>query len=415
MTQENGAARSAAVGASGHPGSKIVVIKLGTSSILSEKTLEPKIRILASIAETVSLLRQRGHRVVIVSSGAIGVGRVHMGIKEKPKNTGERQALAALGQLRLMTLWDNLFRALGMNTAQVLLTRADIADSPRYVNAKTTLETLLSPEFNAVPIVNENDTVSVYEMRFGDNDSLSAITAGMMGADYLFLCTDVDGLYTDNPRSNPNARRLRVVRNVTEAREAASVQSMGSSFGTGGMQTKLIAAELATAAGVATVILNGESPENIAKIVEKDLAALPSPSDEDLDDPACTLFVPSALRMPVRKWRILHAMHPNGTLVIDQGAYERISRKESGGRLLPAGVVRVDGVWSRLQAVRLAVQCQHTDGTTSEEEVGRALANYTSSECERVKGLQSSQMEEAIGALDSLYITDQVALAAPAL
>lgn len=370
------------------PVSKTVVIKLGTSSILSEDTLEPKIRILASLAETVSLLRLRGHRVVIVSSGAIGVGRVKMGIKERPKNLGERQALAALGQLRLMTLWDSFFGALGINIAQVLLTRADIADSPRYHNARTTLETLLSGDFKAVPIVNENDTVSVFEMRFGDNDSLSAITAGIIDADYLFLCTDVDGLYTDNPRSHPDAYRLHVVPDMDMARKAASVKSLGSNFGTGGMQTKLIAAELATAAGVTTVILNGEHPENIARIVESDLASQPGVEQMQLNDPPHTLFLPSKIRMPARKWRILHAMHPCGSLWIDQGAYERLSRKESGGRLLPAGVLAVDGTWERLQAVRLLVRDVQEDGNYIDKEVGRALVNYTSVDCERIKGLQ---------------------------
>ena len=287
-----------------------------------------------------------------------------------------------------MTLWDSFFGALGINIAQVLLTRADIADSPRYHNARTTLETLLSGDFKAVPIVNENDTVSVFEMRFGDNDSLSAITAGIIDADYLFLCTDVDGLYTDNPRSHPDAYRLHVVPDMDMARKAASVKSLGSNFGTGGMQTKLIAAELATAAGVTTVILNGEHPENIARIVESDLASQPGVEQMQLNDPPHTLFLPSKIRMPARKWRILHAMHPCGSLWIDQGAYERLSRRESGGRLLPAGVLAVDGTWERLQAVRLLVRDVQEDGNYIDKEVGRALVNYTSVDCERIKGLQ---------------------------
>lgn len=387
-----------------HGAGKTVVIKLGTSSILSETSLEPKIRIMSAIVETVSQLRKQGHRVVLVCSGAIGVGRVRMGMSERPQLLGERQALAALGQLRLMTLWDNLFGMLGLHIAQVLLTRADLADSPRYVNARTTLETLLSDKFDAVPIVNENDTVSVFEMRFGDNDSLSAITAGIIDADYLFLCTDVDGLYTDNPRTNPNARRLNVVRDMNEARQATCVQSMGSSFGTGGMQTKLVAAELAMAAGVATVILNGAHPENIARIVEQDIFMHASDNTQ-LDDPPCTLFLPNTERLPAQKWRILHAMHPCGSLIIDEGAYNRISRKESGGRLLPVGVLHVEGNWDRLQAVRLKVQ-----RSNEVVEVGRALANYTSMECERIKGLQSSKIADVIDTVDTLYITDQVVL-----
>ncbi|WFD31342.1 glutamate 5-kinase [Malassezia sp. CBS 17886] len=405
-------------GAAERAGSKTIVIKLGTSSILSETTLQPKIKIMSSFVETVSLLRQRGHRVILVCSGAIGVGRVRMGHSEQPRDLGERQALAALGQLRLMTLWDNLFGVLGVNVAQVLLTRADLADSPRYHNARTTLDTLLSPKFNAVPIVNENDTVSVYEMRFGDNDSLSAITAGIVDADYLFLCTDVDGLYTENPRTNPSARLLRVVHAVDEARQAASVKTMGSNFGTGGMQTKLVAAELATAAGVATVILNGERPESIAQVIahgavlQDTHAHIAALQDTPARLPNHTLFLPSPQRLPARKWRILHAMHPTGSLVIDEGAYERISQKESGGRLLPAGVVGVEGNWERLQAVRLLVRRRRAeDGRVEHVEVGRALANYASIECERIKGMQSAQITEILGGAESPYVTDQVALA----
>ncbi|WFD02771.1 glutamate 5-kinase [Malassezia obtusa] len=392
---------------------KTVVIKLGTSSILSESTMQPKIRIMASIVEAVLHLRKAGHRVILVCSGAIGVGRVRMGMQERPKDLGQRQALAALGQLRLMSLWDSLFGVVGINVAQVLVTRTDLADSNRYHNARTTLDTLMSSTIDAVPIVNENDTVSVYEMRFGDNDSLSAITAGLVDADFLFLCTDVDGLFTDNPRTNPDARRLHLVRTVDEARRAASVKTLGSSFGTGGMQTKLIAAELATAAGVATVILNGEHPDNIVRIVEQGVpkVSLDAPETTVLNDPPHTMFLPSESRMPARKWRILHAMHPVGSLVIDQGAYDRISSKDSGGRLLPAGVVGVQGNWERLQAVRLLVRQRASDTDAWEDvEVGRALANYTSIECERIKGLQSTQIFEVLGCADSNYITDQIVL-----
>lgn len=433
--------------------------------------------------------------------------------RKKPKSVGERQALAALGQLRLIALWDYLFGTVGIDVAQVLLTRNDIADRPRYNNARTTLNTLLSPPFNAIPIVNENDTVSVSELRFGDNDTLSAITAGLVDADYLFLCTDVDGLYTGNPRSDPNARRLGVVEDVAAASKAVSVATMGSSFGTGGMQTKLIAAELATAAGVATVILNGEHPENMLKVVAKGIPApatssageaggfrmdslassVSSLASEEkeligyppLDGPAHTIFLPKRDPLSSRKWSILHALHPAGALIIDEGAFNRIARQDSGGRLLPAGVVGVEGNWERMQAIRLVVRrhisksVPHTSGLeegaplsasarslgqyllrgdseavsgtktppvidslrkdasvppspapageaamTAETiggaegedwewqlvEVGRALANYTSIESERIKGLKSSQISSVLGYADSDYVTDQVAL-----
>ncbi|PWN28472.1 glutamate 5-kinase [Jaminaea rosea] len=384
-----------------------IVIKLGTSSVLSLDTLTPKLSLLSSIVETCHSLRLQGHRVVIVCSGAIGIGRMRMGIREKPKGVGERQALAALGQLRLMALWDNLFHQVGIDVAQVLLTRNDIADRPRYLNARTTLQTLLTT-YHSIPIVNENDTVSTSELRFGDNDTLSAITAGLVDADYLFLCTDVDGLYTGNPRSDPNARRLGVVRSVQEARRAVSVDTMGSDFGTGGMQTKLIAAELATAAGVATVIVNSQRPEDVADIVAKGIPVMTEEREGDksssqganghpdslassvasllppetaslvghppLTAPNHTLFLPTPSPLPSRKWSLLHALHPSGSIVIDEGAYRRLSKHESGGRLLPAGVVGIKGHWERMQAVRLVVRrAKASEGEQGQGHSGSSL------------------------------------------
>lgn len=408
-----------------------IVIKLGTSSILSESTLQPKLSILSSLVETCSALKSQGHRVVLVCSGAIGMGRARMGLgKVNATDIADRQALAALGQLRLIALWDTLFGELGIRVAQILLTRNDIADRPRYVNARNTLNMLLSSKFDAIPIVNENDTVSVSELRFGDNDTLSAITAGLIDADYLFLLTDVDGLYTGNPRNDPTARRLGIVENVAKIRKLVDVASQGSSFGTGGMMTKLIAAELAAAAGVATVIINGTVPSNIVKVVEKRAATpaavattvLDAEMEDDahfthmlssissldvdaelkaltaaptLDDPPHTLFLPIRDPLKPRKWSILHALHPAGTVYIDEGAYERIRRPESGGRLLAAGVVGVEGVWERMQAVRLVVkriQQPFLEGHTSPGrgvdmmEIGRGLANYNSIDCERIRG-----------------------------
>lgn len=379
--------------------SKTIVIKLGTSSILSEHTHQPKLSILSSLVETCHELRSLGHKVVLVCSGAIGMGKVRMGMMGEPLQAagpssataagqtvkppavlglGERQALAALGQLRLIALWDSLFGQLGISVAQVLLTRNDIADRPRFLNAKTTLQTLLS-RFNAIPIVNENDTVSSYEMRFGDNDTLSAITAGLIDADYLFLLTDVDGLYTGNPRTDPSARRLGLIDSVAKVHKLVNVASQGSNFGTGGMVTKLIAADLATAAGVATVIVNGMTPENIVKVVQQELPEQ-AHSDDDgaqlvssissldvqneahtigvppLENPPHTMFLPVRHPLKARKWSILHALHPTGTIIIDEGAYKRISRPESGGRLLPVGVIGVEGTWEHMQAVRLVLR-----------------------------------------------------------
>ncbi|KAJ8119786.1 hypothetical protein O1611_g10533 [Lasiodiplodia mahajangana] len=240
-----------------------VVIKLGTSSIVDEKTHEPLLSILSLIIETAVKLRKDGHKVVIVSSGAIGVGLRRMDVDKRPKHLSKLQALAAIGQCRLISLWDSLFAHLQQPIAQILLTRNDIADRSRYLNAQNTMAELL--DMGVIPIVNENDTLAVAEIKFGDNDTLSAITAAMVHADFLFLMTDVDCLYDKNPRTHPDAQPIVEVEDIGAIQ--ADVSSAGSSLGTGGMGTKIVAARLATSAGVTTVITRSSSPGNIAKIV----------------------------------------------------------------------------------------------------------------------------------------------------
>lgn len=181
-----------------------IVIKLGTSSLVDEKTKEPRLAIMSLIVETVVKLRRLGHNVVIVSSGSIGVGLHILGMEKRPKHLSEVQAIAAIGQSKLIGRWDSLFAHFGQSIAQILLTRNDILDWSQYRNAQNTVEELL--KMGVVPIINENDTLSVQEIKFGDNDTLSAITAGLIHADYLFLLTDVDCLYTADPRSDPDAK-----------------------------------------------------------------------------------------------------------------------------------------------------------------------------------------------------------------
>ncbi|GAA5822672.1 hypothetical protein JCM11251_004336 [Rhodosporidiobolus azoricus] len=387
-----------------------VVIKLGSSSILHpEPPYLPQVATLSAIAETCVSLRSLGHRVVIVSSGAIGMGMHRMELPAltggKKRSMGEKQALAAIGQGRLIALWDQIFGALKQPIAQILLTRNDIADRSRYLNATTTLSTLLS--LGVIPIINENDTISVSEIlplnKFGDNDTLSAIAAGMCGADYLFLMTDVDGLYEDNPRRVPGARRVAKVRDIDEVRRLVSTSTLGSSLGTGGMETKLIAAELATAAGCATVITMGAFPSRILTIVQghQQRTAPPSPTSSSLASlpdqitmtstsspaaapsaqsvpishrpgveyaipsdtlPPHTLFTPKTTPLSSRRFWILHGLTPRGTVFVDEGAYRAISRGErdgggsgNGGRLLAAGVLRVEGTFAAGQAVRVCV------------------------------------------------------------
>ncbi|RAR06147.1 glutamate 5-kinase [Stemphylium lycopersici] len=382
------------------PGQLTVVIKLGTSSIVDEKTHQPLLSILSLIVETACSLRTAGHRVVIVSSGAIGVGLRRMNLPRRPKHLPQVQALAAIGQSRLMSLWDQLFGNLEQPIAQVLLTRNDIADRTQYQNAQNTFIELLS--MGVIPIVNENDTLAVTEIKFGDNDTLSAITAGMVQADYLFLMTDVDCLYDKNPRTNPDAKSIAVVEDIAEL--AADVSSAGSSLGTGGMSTKIVAARLATSAGVTTVITKSSKPGNISGIIahaekhrkapmssrnsvtnlqdegallapaasqdstqdlsasttslgdqqqQQQIATTPSAQTEEEPCPLHTRFLPISNPIRDRYFWILHGLAPHGTIYIDQGAWAALSDKAG---LLPAGIVDVDGHFAQQEAVRIVVR-----------------------------------------------------------
>ncbi|KAJ3488541.1 hypothetical protein NLI96_g2758 [Meripilus lineatus] len=418
-----------------HAPCNTIVIKLGTSSIVHEKTHQPLLSTLSGIVETVVHLRSLGHKVVLVSSGAIGVGLQRMNMPSRPKTLSGKQALAAIGQGRLIALWDNLFGQLGQPIAQVLLTRGDISDRTRYLNAVNTFKELLS--LGVIPIVNENDTVSVSEIKFGDNDTLSAITASMLHADYLFLLTDVDGLYNTNPRKDPTAQVIPIVSSISAIRSKVSTKTLGSNLGTGGMETKLIAAEIATAAGVSTIIASSRDPRNILRIIQYNNAmksGTSTPLDLDLEDatgsgrsspgggmipqinvsqilesgastplvesslssssssssdsmssststvtltgassgiqavdragsgtgtptrPPHTLFKPSPTPLRDLKAWTSHTLAPAGSVIVDGGAHRVLSKRESGGRLLPAGVVAVRGVFAAGQAVRILIR-----------------------------------------------------------
>uniref|UniRef100_A0A8H7Y038 Aspartate/glutamate/uridylate kinase domain-containing protein n=1 Tax=Psilocybe cubensis TaxID=181762 RepID=A0A8H7Y038_PSICU len=385
-----------------------IVIKLGTSSIVHETTHQPLLSKLSAIVEVVVDLKRHGHRVVLVSSGAIGVGMRRMRMERRPGSLVGKQALAAIGQGRLIALWDNLFSQLEQPIAQILLTRGDISDRTRYLNAVNTLNELLS--MGVVPIVNENDTVSVSEIKFGDNDTLSAITSSMIHADYLFLLTDVDGLYTANPRKEPGARMIEVVESVAGIRREVSTNTLGSSLGTGGMETKLIAAEIATAAGVTTVITTSQSPQNVFKIIDR---VLPRPPH--------TLFLASPTPLRDLKAWTRNTLNPSGSVVVDGGAYGVLAKRESGGRLLAVGVLGVVGVFAAGQAVRVVVLAGgrgEEEGEGEEKEicesdvieVGRGLANYNSAQIMAVKGLNSALLPRVLGYADSEYVVENITI-----
>ncbi|KAL1757820.1 Aspartate/glutamate/uridylate kinase [Schizophyllum commune] len=471
---------------SSHSQSYTVVIKLGTSSIVHEETHQPLLSTLSSVVETVVKLRQDGHRVVLVSSGAIGIGLKRMNMAQRSKSLSGKQALAAIGQGRLIALYDNLFGQVDQPIAQILLTRGDISDRTRYLNAVNTLNELLL--MGVLPIVNENDTISVSEIKFGDNDTLSAVTSSMIHADFLILLTDVDGLYTANPRKDPTAKQVEVVESVAAIRSQVSTNTLGSSLGTGGMETKLIAADIATAAGVTTIITSSKNPMNIVDIINyhrlsrrSARSGTATPLDSPNPDegvmtsaaatslalssstntltpanplphrPPHTVFLPSASPIRDLKAWTRHTLFPAGSVVVDHGAHRVLSRRESGGRLLPAGVLGVIGKFASGQAVRIVVpkavgvveELQQDasapgssastrpgtpDGTAHPEsskvptkeyteddvvEVGRGLANYNWEQVLRVKGLNSSQMPQVLVYVDSEYVVENITIRVP--
>ncbi|KAH8805633.1 Aspartate/glutamate/uridylate kinase [Xylogone sp. PMI_703] len=414
------------------PKSLTVVIKLGTSSIVDEKTHKPLLSTLSLIVETAVKLREDGHKVIIVSSGAIGVGLQRMDMEKRPKHLRALQALAAIGQCKLISLWDFLFAQSRQPIAQILLTRGDIAARTQYRNAQNTLTELL--EMGVIPIVNENDTIAVSEIKFGDNDTLSAITAAMVHADYLFLMTDVDCLYTKNPRVYPDAQPIEVVEDLNALQ--ADVSSAGSSLGTGGMSTKLVAARLATAAGITTIITRSSNPGNIVSIVrylQSKKAVTPrsgtgtpttgkaTPTEEalsasmallnaeELKAPLHTRFLASSQPIRDRHFWLLHGLAVHGTLYIDTGAHKALLNKAG---LLPVGVVDVEGTFGQHEAVRLVVVDRNAkppgDAPFSWEgqgiEVGRALVNYTSTQISCIKGVKSSEIQGLLGYSDSEYV-----------
>lgn len=245
---------------------KRIVIKIGTSSLTHPETGRLNLRKLEVLVREIGDLHNQGKDVVLVSSGAIGVGAAALGMNGKPAELEKKQACAAVGQARLMMIYQKLFSEYNQMAAQILMTKNTMVDNLNRKNAKNTFEELL--KMGTIPIVNENDSVSTYEIQFGDNDTLSAVVASLIGADLLILLSDIDGLFTDDPNKNPNAEFIDVVENLDSHFRDMGKASTGSKVGTGGMATKLTAAEIATAAGTDMVIANGEDFHVIHKIIE---------------------------------------------------------------------------------------------------------------------------------------------------
>lgn len=354
------------------PMSQTLVIKIGTSSLTQPETGHLAISTIATLVETLSGLRRQGHRIVLVSSGAVGVGCARLSMSERPKAIALKQAVAAVGQGRLIRVYDDFFTSQQQVIAQVLLTRADLVQRSRYTNAYRTFQELL--RLGVIPIVNENDTVAVDELKFGDNDTLSALVASLVEADWLFLLTDVDRLYSADPRTNPDAQPISLISRMEQLAELQiQTGDRGSRWGTGGMVTKIAAAEIATGAGVRTVITQGRFPENIEKILQGAEIG--------------TQFAPQPRPFSARKRWIAHGMIPAGKLYLDQGAVQAL--RQAGKSLLAAGITKVEGVFQSQDVVRLCDRTGH--------EIGRGLVNYNSTELEKIQGRQSDEIPAILG------------------
>jgi glutamate 5-kinase len=351
-------------------GVKKVVVKIGTAALSSPDGGLDEAKV-ARLAEQVHLLRKRGLRVVVVSSGAIGAGMNALDIRRRPAHLPELQACAAVGQGRLTAVYDQCFRRHGYHAAQILLTRDDFNDRSRYLNASNTIHAIL--DYGAVPIINENDTISVEEIGFGENDGLAALVTNLVSANLLILLTVVDGLY-ENPDAPAEARRaIPLVPKVTDEIRALADGSR-SRGGRGGMVSKLEAAGVATNAGALALIANALQPRALERIFD----------GEELG----TLFLPAkARRMARRKSWIRFGSRPKGTLVVDAGA--RRALVEGGKSLLPSGIVRVEG---EFDAGGMVAVCDETGA-----EFARGLANYGAADMRRILGLKTAAIHGLFG------------------
>lgn len=343
-----------------------IVVKVGSSSLVDDGRLRELW--FERFASDVARLKARGQEVLIVSSGAIALGRVALGLPSGPLKLDQAQAAAAVGQVALARAWSEELAKVGMIVAQVLLTVGDTESRRRYLNARSTMKTLLS--MGATPIINENDTVATEEIRFGDNDRLAARVAGMMEADCLVLLSDVDGLYHADPRRDPNARHIGEVAVITPEIEAAA-GAAGSGMGTGGMKTKLMAARLAMESGVHMVIADGAPLEP--------LQALESGA-------RATWFIAPTTPAAARKRWIVGTLNPAGALIVDPGAVRAL---QNGKSLLPAGVVALEGAFERGDCVRVLDEAKN--------EIARGLVGCDAWEARLIRGKRSSEIAAALG------------------
>jgi len=349
--------------------SKRIVVKLGTSLLTAKKNRLDKGRI-GSIVGQIAELWDKGNEVLLVTSGAIGAGMGLLKMNERPHSLQKLQACAAVGQSELMRIYDHFFSKKGRLTAQLLLTAEDLSDRKRYLNAKNTLHTLL--EEGIVPIINENDTVSTEELRFGDNDKLSGLVANLIGADLLVMLTDVDGLF----RCDAKGRKLGIcIKEVTQITDEVKklAHKTKTKLGIGGMTSKIEAGKLCIDSGICCVVANGCKKDILLNIME--------------GKPEGTTFLPRGVKITAKKHWIAHSAKVRGRIIVDSGAKDALIIKKKS--LLSSGIVDLQGNFIAGDVISVIDK--------SNKEFARALTNYSSSEIRKIKGLKTSQIKNALG------------------
>ena len=346
---------------------KKIVIKIG-SSILINKKGKPKKIWLEEFAKDIKSLIKKKKQVVIVSSGAIAIGCEYLGIKKNGLKVEKSQAVASIGQIELMDFYKKIFNKNKMKISQILLTLDDTEQRRRSINARRTIDNLL--EMNVVPIVNENDTTATTEIKYGDNDRLAARVAQIISADCLILLSDVDGLYTNNPKKNKETKLIKTVKEIDEniKRYATKAESL---YGSGGMKTKIEAAKICQLSGCYMSIANGNYINPIKKIIQSQ---------------KCTWFLPKISKLDARKQWIIGSVAPKGEVVIDQGAVEAI---KNGKSLLPAGVKKINGKFEKGDHILVKDQ--------NNIECARGLSSFSSIEVDKIKGSHSSKIKNILG------------------
>jgi glutamate 5-kinase len=355
---------------------KRVVLKLG-SSVVADGDGTPRTEVLEHVCDALAELHRAGGEAIVVTSGAIARGMRVMDLPQRPTTIGALQAASAVGQGKLYRIYDELLRERGVTSAQVLLTFFDMSARTHYLNARQTLSTLL--EWRVLPVINENDTTATDEISFGDNDFLAAQVAVLAGAGELILMTDIDGLYTADPRVNPQARLVGVVDDLGTLDEL-EIGHTTSPLGSGGMRSKVVAAEMATAAGIPTVICNGLRAEALRAVLR--------------GEPEGTRFPARDARYSSFKLWLKYAKPTRGRLLVDAGAARAV--REGSASLLPVGVVSVDGDFDAGDAVEIATAADGAGATAPARTLGKGICNYSAQELRQVIGLKSASVREIL-------------------